>query len=113
MAGLPIQNRWNPDHPVSLYDVIDIATKVRREGSGREIPRYIIRTVLGEVDFGLSSMVVGKDSELSVKLLPYGKNYFTSMSDAFSWPAGVKEDADGSPIVPVSGLLKETDFALS
>jgi L-lysine 2,3-aminomutase len=71
VAGLPIQNRWNLEKPVALYDVIDIATKVRREGSGREIPSYIIRTVLGEVDFGLSSMIVGQDADLSVKLLPY------------------------------------------
>ena len=113
VAGLPIQNHWNRENPVSLYDVIDIATRVRREGSGREVPRYIIRTALGEVDFGLSSTLVGKDGKLSVKLLPYERSYFKSMSPGFMWPAEVEEDPDGKPVVPVVGLLKITDFSLS
>jgi L-lysine 2,3-aminomutase len=113
VAGLPIQNRWNPDHPIALYDVIDIATKVRREGSGREVPRYIIRTLLGEVDFGLSSTIVDRDGNLSVKLLPYTHSYFASMDPDFNWPPDVEEDGDGKPVVPVAGLLKTTDFALS
>ena len=113
VAGLAVQNRWNREHPVALYDVIDIATQVRREGSGREVPRYIIRTVLGEVDFGLSSTFLGQDGDLSVKLLPYDRAYFTAMQPDFTWPAGIEEDADGRPVVPVAGLLKLTDFALS
>ncbi len=113
VAGLTVQDRWNKENPVALYDVIDIATRVRREGSGREVPRYIIRTVLGEVDFGLSSTIVGQNGNLSVKLLPYELSYFKSMAPDFTWPAGVAEDLDGKPIVPVAGLLKTTDFALS
>jgi lysine 2,3-aminomutase len=113
VAGLPIQNHWNREHPVALYDVIDIATRVRREGSGREVPRYIVQTVLGEVDFGLSSTIVGWDEQLSIKLLPYGLAYFRSMAPDFAWPAGVEEGVDGRPVVPVAGLLKTTDFALS
>ena len=113
VAGLPIQNRWNAEKPVMLYDVIDIATKVRREGSGREVPRYIIRTVLGEVDFGLSSAIVGEDGNLSIKLLPYTRSYYSSMCPDFNWPVGVEEDVDGKPVAPVTGLLKTTDFALS
>jgi L-lysine 2,3-aminomutase len=112
VAGLPIQNHWNIDNPVALYDVIDIATRVRREGSGREVPRYMIRTVLGEVDFGLSSTFVGKGETLAVKLMPYGLSYFQAMSPDFTWPEGVSVDADGKPIVPVAGLVKTTDFAL-
>ncbi len=113
VAGLTIQNHWNRQNPVALYDVIDIATRVRREGSGREVPRYIIRTPLGEVDFGLSSTIVGQNGNLSVKLLPYDVSYFTSMSPDFTWPAGIEADADGKPVAPVIGLLKTTDFALS
>jgi len=113
VAGLPIQNRWNKKNPVSLYDVIDIATRVRREGSGREVPRYIIRTVLGEVDYGLSSVISGDGEALSIKLLPYDLNYFQALSPDFNWPDDVNEDVDGKPIVPVAGLLKTTDFALS
>ncbi len=113
VAGLAIQNYWNREKPVALYDVVDIATRVRREGSGREVPRYIIRTVLGEVDFGLSSTILGQDGDLSVKLLPYDLSYFTTMQPDFTWPADVSEDVDGQPVVPVAGLLKTTDFALS
>jgi KamA family protein len=112
IAGLPIQKHWNTENPIALYDVIDIATRVRREGSGREVPRYIIRTLLGEVDFGLSSSIVGEGEQLAVKLLPYELSYFRSMSPDFTWPNGVSEDDEGKPIVPVAGLLKTTDFAL-
>ena len=113
VAGLDVQEHWNREHPVALYDVVDIATQVRREGSGREVPRYVIRTVLGEVDFGLSSTILGQAGDLSVKLLPYDRSYFTAMQPDFTWPAGIKEDVDGKPVVPVAGLLKITDFALS
>jgi lysine 2,3-aminomutase len=113
VAGLPIQDYWNTKNPVALYDVVDIATRVRREGSGREVPRYIIRTLLGEVDFGLSSTFVGEGENLSVKLLPYELAYFKALSPDFTWPDDIKEDVDGKPIVSVAGLLKTTDFALS
>ncbi|WP_372678777.1 4Fe-4S cluster-binding domain-containing protein [Desulfosarcina sp.] len=113
VAGLAIQKRWNSENPVALYDVIDIATRVRREGSGREVPRYIIRTKLGEVDFGLSSTILGQGGDLSVKLQPYDLSYFTAMQPGFTWPADVSEDVDGKPVIPVAGLLKTTDFALS
>jgi hypothetical protein len=113
VAGLPLQDRWNKENPVSLYDVVDIATQVRREGSGREVPRYIIRTILGEADFGLSATIVGEDQNLSVKLLPYDHAYFKALSADFIWPDGVVEDDDGKPILPVVGLMKTTDFLLS
>jgi L-lysine 2,3-aminomutase len=112
VAGLPVQNQWNGDNPVALYDVVDIATRVRRDGSGREVPRYIIRTVLGEVDFGLSSTIIGTREELSIKLLPYDISYFKGLSADFEWPEGVREK-DGKPVVAVTGLLKTTDFVLS
>ncbi len=113
VAGLPVQARWNLDYPIDLYDVVDIATRVRREGSGREIPRYIIRTALGEVDFGLSSMIAGNDGDLSVKLMPYNLAYFRSLDQAFDWPGGVTEDGDGHPSLALKGVVKTTDFALS
>jgi len=113
VAGLPIQDHWNAKKPVALYDVVDIATKVRRDGSGREVPRYIIRTVLGEVDFGLSSTFIGEGEKLSIKLQPYDFAYFKALSPNFTWPAGIKADVDGKPVVSVAGLLKTTAFALS
>ena len=113
VAGLPLQNEWNRANPVALYDVVDIATRVRREGSGREVPRYIIRTVLGEVDFGLSSTIVGEGDRLSLKLLPYDLAYFKALSEDFRWPENVSADGEGRPVVSVDGLKKTTDFALS
>ena len=112
VAGLPIQDAWNIDHPVDLYDVVDIATRVRREGSGREVPRYIIGTCLGEVDFGLSSTIAGDGDLLSVHLLPYDLDYFRALDPGFSWPEQVAVDDHGKPVVPVAGLRKTTGFAL-
>ncbi len=112
VAGLPIQEHWNTTKPISLYDVVDIATRVRREGSGREVPRYIIRTILGEVDFGLSSTVVGEGESLSIKLHPYELSYYKALSPDFTWPGDIREDVDGKPIVPVTGLVKTTNFTL-
>jgi lysine 2,3-aminomutase len=113
VAGLSVQDTWNPDHPVALNDVIDIATCVRREGSGREIPRYIISTTLGEVDFGLTSAFVGTGTDLAVKLMPYTRSYFRAMQPDFNWPDNIEIASDGKPIVPVLGLQKSTDFALA
>lgn len=113
VAGLPIQDKWNMGHPVSLYDVVDIATTVRREGSGREIPRYVIKTVLGEVDFGLSSAFTGNGEQVFVKLLHCDHSCFSGIDPEFRLPEGVTEDLDGNLIVPVTGLFKETEFPLS
>jgi lysine 2,3-aminomutase len=113
LAGLPLQTAWNAQHPVDLYDVVDIATRVRREGSGREIPRYVISTGLGEVDFGLTSSISGAGEDLAVKLAPYDLAYYTGMDPAFTWPANVTIADDGKPVIPVTGLKKTTPFALS
>ena len=113
VAGLPVQQRWNGDFPVDLYDVVNVATRVRRDGSGREIPRYTIRTALGEVDYGLSSTIMADDNTLSLKLLPYDLAYFKAMDADFSWPEGAYEDGDGHPVVALTGLVKTTAFALS
>ena len=113
VAGMPLQGFWNQDHPVSLYDVVDIATQVRREGSGREVPRYIIRTHLGEADFGLSSSFTSDGDGLAVKLLPYELSYYRGMDPDFDWPEDVRTDEAERPIVGLEGIRKETDFALS
>jgi len=112
IAGMPLQQRWNENHPIDLYDVINIATKVRRDGSGREIPRYIILTELGEVDYGLTSKVIGENGKVLLKLLPYSIEYFKDMEPKFTWPAGVRTAEDGKPMVSVPGVVKTTDFAL-
>jgi lysine 2,3-aminomutase len=38
LAGQPLQTSWNAQHPVDLYDVVDIATRVRREGAAAKSP---------------------------------------------------------------------------
>lgn len=109
-AGLPLQQMLNEAYPADVTDVIDIAARVRRDGSGREIPRYIIRTPLGEVDFGLTSKLIRREGRLYVRLTPYNKAYYQSLNPAFEWPDGVEVDEDGHPLVEVSGLVSRDDF---
>ncbi|UCF84221.1 MAG: radical SAM protein [Desulfobacteraceae bacterium] len=113
VAGLPLQKKWSEKNPVDIQDVIDIATRVRRDGSGREVPRYIILTELGEVDFGLTSKMFRDNGGVSAKLLPYDVEYFKGMEPEFSWPSSVKVDGDGKPIVHISGLANTADFYIS
>lgn len=112
-AGLPIQQLWNIDHPVDSYDVVDIATKVRREGSGREIPRYIILTQLGEVDYGLTSSFVHDAGQVRIKLGCYDVSYYKGLDGNFEFPAGIIIDDDGSPLVQVPEFIKTNNFPVS
>jgi lysine 2,3-aminomutase len=113
VAGLPIQSDWNAAHPVDSFDVIDIATRVRREGSGREIPRYIIATPLGEVDYGLTASFVREKDAVKIKLNCYDQAYYTAMEPNFRFPDNVTVSEDGHPVVPVPGVLKTNDFVVS
>ncbi len=113
VAGLPIQQQWNKDHPLDSDDIIDIATTVRREGSGREIPRYMISTCLGEVDYGLTSSFVHDNGQLLIKLGCYDVSYYKCLDENFVLPQGVTTDQDGSPLVPIKGLLKTNQFPVS
>ena len=112
LAGLPIQKQWNDSRPVDMDDILDIATRVRREGSGREIPRYIILTELGEVDFGLTCRFLKQNGQVTLKLLPYDLAYFQNLQPDFVWPKHVKTDDLGRPLVPVPGLTSSTGFLL-
>lgn len=113
VAGLPLQDTWNRERPIALTDVLDIATRVRREGSGREIPRYIIHTPLGEVDFGLSSRFIQDDGRLWVTLLPYTLEYYREMDPGFQWPSGVRLTPEGRPQVAVEGMTASEGFMLA
>jgi len=112
VAGLPVQQKWNLDHPVDSYDVVDIATKVRREGSGREIPRYVISTCLGEADYGLTSSFIHDNGQLKIKLGCYDLAYYKSLDKAFVLPEGITTE-DGSPVVPIQGVIKANPFPVS
>ncbi|MGD8470673.1 MAG: lysine 2,3-aminomutase, partial [Desulfobacteraceae bacterium] len=113
VAGLPLQKEWNQKHPVDISAVIDIAARVRKDGSGREIPRYIILTELGEVDFGLTSRLSEENGQMSLKLLPYGLDYFKGMDPAYDWPPQVSIDTDGKPILPIDGLVDTAGFLMT
>jgi len=110
VAGTPLQQRCNGACPLDVADVIDIAARVRRDGSGREIPRYIIRTRLGEVDFGLTSKLMVEDGKIRIRLTPYDLAYFRGMDPGFDWPEGVTVDGDGRPTVAVEGLTSSDGF---
>lgn len=112
IAGLPVQMEWNRRYPVDSFDVIDIATMVRREGSGREIPRYIIATELGEADYGLTSSLIQENEKLFVKLRCYDTDYYKSLDKTFGYPDTVHVN-DNHPVVPVTGLIKTNDFPVS
>jgi L-lysine 2,3-aminomutase len=107
IAGMPLQQKWNEEHPLHVSQVIDISSHLRRSGGGRELPRYIVRTSLGDADLGLTALVVGseEDGTALLKLLPYKLEYFTALDPDFKWPVGVTVDDDGHPIVAVRGLL--------
>jgi KamA family protein len=52
VAGLAIQDRFNGSALPDADLVVEIASRVRRNCSGRQIPLYIVQTGSGETDFG-------------------------------------------------------------
>ena len=113
VAGTPVQSAWNPDFPVDSWDVTEIATKVRREGSGREIPRYIIATPLGEVDYGLTSTFLREGDQLKLRLGCYDQSYYNSLDKNARLTDNAIFDGSGCPVTVVKGLLKTNDFPIS
>lgn len=55
VSGLDIQEKYNASPP-DPRKIMDIASEVRKESSGREIPLYIRRTPSGEKEFGISDL---------------------------------------------------------
>jgi KamA family protein len=107
LAGMPLQTEWNQEHPVHLGQVIDLASHLRENGSGRELPAYIIRTSLGEVDFGLCCEVTGAPDSTGamVRLLTHTLEDYRAMDPGFTPPPDVSFDNNGYPVVPVPGLM--------
>ena len=105
VAGLPVQLEMNAALPVEASDVIHIATHLRRHESGRELPLYVVRTALGDVDFNLTGIPVGADeASVSFALRPYGLEYYRALDPSFCLPEDVNLNADGAPVVPVRGI---------
>jgi len=111
VAGLPVQDKWNADQPIDAATVIDIATHLRRHESGREVPLYVVKTVLGDADFNLNARIVQtEDKRVFMRLGPYAKKLFQRMYPDFSWPGGAREE-HGRPVVPVMGMTVRTNPA--
>jgi L-lysine 2,3-aminomutase len=114
IAGLPIQEHWNAEHPIEANSVVDVATHVRRHESGRGVPRYLLRTRLGEVDFSITPRMFFLDRErVRVCLRPHDLDYFRAIDPQFAWPEDVVVDDDGHPLVPIRGVtLTNQEFFL-
>jgi L-lysine 2,3-aminomutase len=106
LAGHPLQQDWAAAHPVPVGRVVDLATALRREGSGRELPRLIVQTVLGECDFGLTGRPVrtGDHGSIAFRLPASTVEDLRELDRAFDLPAGVELDDLGRPLVPVAGM---------
>ena len=115
VAGTPLQRRWNAEHPVDLNVVIDIGTQLRCFGSGREVPRYVVRTGLGEVDFSITPRIfsLGEDGQVHVTLRPHDQAYYRALDPEFPWPPEVALDGDGHPVVPIDGVRLDNPLFLA
>ncbi len=106
LCGLPLQQEWSQDHPLDVLTIIYIATYLRRYGSGRELPRYIFHTVLGDVDFGIGGQLVRtaqKDQAL-LRLKPYSLEYFKTIDPDYQLPDEVMQDDQGQLSLSVKGI---------
>jgi len=102
VAGHTVQRGWEC---FDLSRFVDMASRVRLFGSGREVPRYLIRTPLGDVDYGISAgLAPGDDDDgVLVTLRPYRRGYFRRLCPEFHLPAGATVDDDGVVTIPVGG----------
>jgi len=109
VAGLPIQDQYNRAEPVDASTVINIATHLRRHQSGREIPLYVVRTPVGEVDFNLGGIITSSGPEtVHMKLLPYSLEYYRRMDPHFQLPAGMLLK-NGTIVAPIKGLTVQSN----
>jgi hypothetical protein len=106
VAGHPTQRIWNADRPIRTSTVIDIASDLRRNGSGRELPHYVVLTPLGEVDLGLTAEPIGCDKQgrARLRLLSFRASDGRRVEPWGDLPDGVERDHDGHLIISVPGL---------
>jgi L-lysine 2,3-aminomutase len=109
VAGDPAQEIWNRDRPVSISQVVDIASELRRVGSGRELPSYVVQTGLGEVDFGLGAEPAGSNAEghIRLRLLPFGVDENGRVTPWGQLPEGAEIDPEGHPVLTIPGLRSD------
>jgi KamA family protein len=106
-AGSPIQRDWSRRHPIHVSRIIELASHLRRVASGRELPKYTVRTRLGEVDLGFSTEILSTDSadRTWLRLLAYTLDDFRAIDPEFEMPEDTRTDESGHPIVAVHGLV--------
>jgi len=112
VAGLPIQRRHNRGEPIEATTVINIATNLRRHQSGREVPLYVLRTPVGEVDFNLTGLISASgENWVELRLLPYSLEYFRTIDLGFELPEGVTEkgSAEAPLVARVEGLTVQSN----
>jgi L-lysine 2,3-aminomutase len=106
LAGHPLQASWALEHPIPVASVFDLATELRREGSGRELPRLVVQTALGECDFGLTGVPVPRgDGGVSFRMLAAGPDDWPRADPSFALPPDLEIDARGRPVVPIRGMI--------
>ena len=106
VAGHPLQTAWNGRHPIRLGDVVALSSALRRRGSGREMPRWIVATPLGEADLGLTTEIAERDpAGVRLRLLAVTPADLRGLDPRWTPPAGVEVAADGRAVVSVPGLL--------
>ncbi len=106
LAGHPLQAAWSAEHPVAVGRVVDLATVLRRHGSGRELPRLVVQTALGECDFGLTGIPLrrAEDGAVAFRLAAEVLDDLRELDPGWVPPAWVEIDDHGRPIVPVAGM---------
>ena len=106
VAGHSLQKLQNTNQPLTAKEVTDIASQLRQNGSGREIPRFVVSTVMGEIDFGYGMEIIDvtERNNLLVTLKPYNLEYYKKLDPEFTLPNGVELDAGKRPILEIEGL---------
>ncbi|MFT4297674.1 MAG: radical SAM protein [Candidatus Woesearchaeota archaeon] len=99
----------NSEDSITLYNFLDIASNLRKHGSGREIPRYFLKTDYGDVNFGIDTEFFRKDGKVFAKLLCYTADFFKDIEPDFK-AEGLMDD---HPVIEVKGIVFEDDFMLN
>ena len=93
---------------ITMNNLINMASHLRKYGSGRELPRYFLNTNLGEVNFGIDTMFFREDNQVFAKLLSYNLELLKKIDKEFEWENVIGE----YPVVKIQGLEFEDDFML-
>ena len=106
VAGLPVQQSWNAERPISLAQVVDIASYLRANGSGRELPTYVVATPIGDLDVGLGFHLCAVDDEGSAQITAraFDRELIQRIWASGSTMDGVTFDPDGAPVLAIEGL---------